>query len=123
MTNKLDKFEINNIFIYVSATFNNTKLTVTDNKGNVIMWDSSGKQGFKGSKRGSSLASQKAAMSITKKLYDMGVRSVNVFISGLGVGKESSVKAIHNGGISIISITDITKFPFNGCRPPSPRSV
>lgn len=109
--------------IYLNSSFNNTKITVSDFDGNVVSTDSSGMQGFKGAKKNTPFAAQRCALSIVKKLMLLGVKSAHLLISGPGSGRDSAIKAISNGGIEIKTITDITKFPFNGCRPPKKRRI
>ncbi len=108
---------------YIQATFNNTIITITDPKGNVITWASAGGQGFKGSRKGTPYAAQIAAENAAKKAVDSGMRQVDVFINGPGAGRESAIRAIQSAGLEINLIKDITPVPHNGCRPPKRRRV
>jgi small subunit ribosomal protein S11 len=108
---------------HVQATFNNVIITLTDVTGNTISWSSSGKMGFKGSKKNTPFAAQVAAEQATKEAYDLGLRKVDVFIKGPGAGREAAVRSIQTSGIEILTIKDITPIPHNGCRPPKRRRV
>jgi small subunit ribosomal protein S11 len=108
---------------YVSATFNNIIISLTNNAGQVISWSSAGKMGFKGSKKNTPYAAQLAATDCAKVAYDLGLRKVKVFVKGPGSGRESAIRAINAAGISISEIMDITPLPHNGCRPPKRRRV
>lgn len=107
----------------IKATFNNVIVTLTDNSGNTIGWSSSGKMGFKGSKKNTPFAAQVCAEAVAKQAYDMGLRKVDVFIKGPGSGREAAVRALQTSGLEILSIKDITPIPHNGCRPPKRRRV
>lgn len=111
------------IRIYLTATFNNTKMTATDLEGSVIACSSSGMQGFKGAKKNTPFAAQKTAENLTKKLLALGVKSAHLLVSGPGSGRDSAIKSVNANGIEIKTITDVTKFPFNGCRPPKKRRI
>ena len=108
---------------YVSATFNNIIISLTNNAGQVISWSSAGKMGFKGSKKNTPYAAQLAATDCAKVAYDLGLRKVKVFVKGPGSGRESAIRAINAAGIAISEIMDITPLPHNGCRPPKRRRV
>jgi len=108
---------------YIQATFNNTIITITDPNGNVVTWSSAGKEGFKGSKKGTPYAAQRAAEAAAKKAIGLGVRQVDVFIKGPGAGRESAIRAIQSAGLGINLIKDITPVPHNGCKPPKRRRV
>lgn len=108
---------------YIHATFNNTKVTFTDLHGNVLCWSSSGKAGFKGSKKSTAYAAQLVATEVTKKAQMLGMREVEVRIKGPGAGRESAVRGISATGIGISALQDITPVPHNGCRPPKRRRV
>jgi small subunit ribosomal protein S11 len=108
---------------HVKATFNNVIITLTDSYGNTISWASSGKMGFKGSKKNTPFAAQVAAESVAKTAYDMGLRKVDVFVKGPGSGREAAVRSLQTAGLEILSIKDITPIPHNGCRPPKRRRV
>lgn len=109
--------------IYVEATYNNTKMCLTDTMGNVVAWSSSGSLGFSGAKKGTPFAAAKVGELLGEKANDMGVKEVAVVISGVGAGRESSVRAFSTKGIHISSIKDETPVPHNGPRPPKPRRV
>ncbi len=108
---------------YVKATFNNTIITLTDTYGNVISWSTSGKNGFKGSRKSTPFAAQVAAEAAAKEAYDLGLRKVEVFIKGPGGGREAAVRSLQTSGLEISVIRDITPVPHNGCRPPKRRRV
>ncbi len=108
---------------HVKATFNNVIVTLTDIQGNTISWASSGKMGFKGSKKNTPFAAQVAAESAAKTALDAGLRKVDVFIKGPGSGREAAVRSLQTTGLEILSIKDITPIPHNGCRPPKRRRV
>jgi small subunit ribosomal protein S11 len=108
---------------HVQATFNNVIITLTDTTGNTIAWSSSGKMGFKGSKKNTPFAAQVAAEQAAKEAFDLGLRKVDVFITGPGAGREAAVRSLQTSGIEIITIKDITPIPHNGCRPPKRRRV
>ena len=107
--------------VHIHATFNNTVVTITDKEGNVISWDSAGTQGIKGSKKSTPFAAGMAAESAGKKDADMGMKTVDVFVKGLGSGREAAIRSLATAGLEIKSITDVTPIPHNGCRPPKRR--
>lgn len=108
---------------YIHSTFNNTLITLTDPDGNVLSWGSSGIVGFKGSRKGTAFAAQRAADTAARKAMDHGVREVEIFIKGPGAGREAAIRSIQAAGINVTSIRDVTPIPHNGCRPPSKRRV
>jgi len=108
---------------YVKATFNNVIVTLTDAYGNTISWASSGKLGFKGSRKNTPYAAQVAAQEAAKEAFDLGLRRVDVFLKGPGSGRESAVRALSAAGLEILTIRDTTPVPHNGCRPPKRRRV
>jgi small subunit ribosomal protein S11 len=108
---------------HVKATFNNVIITLTDAYGNTISWSSSGKMGFKGSKKNTPFAAQVAAEAVSKAAYDLGLRKVDVLVKGPGSGREAAVRSLQTAGLEILSIKDITPIPHNGCRPPKRRRV
>lgn len=108
---------------YIKATFNNVMITLTDLQGNTIAWSSSGKRGFKGSRKNTPYAAQVASSEAAREAHDMGLRRVDVFVKGPGSGRESAIRAISTSGIEIKTIRDITPIPHNGCRPPKRRRV
>ena len=103
---------------FIHSTFNNTIVTLTDNDGNAISWASAGTLGFKGSKKSTPFAAGMSAEATAKAAYDMGMRKVEVFVKGLGSGRETAIRSLQTAGLEISSITDITPVPHNGCRPP-----
>ena len=108
---------------YVNATFNNTIVTITDLTGNVVVWSSAGANGFKGSRKSTPFAAQVAGETAARKAKELGMRSVSVLISGPGAGRESALRALHQGGLGVTLIKDITPVPHNGCRPRKSRRV
>jgi len=108
---------------HIRASFNNIIISLTNNQGQVISWSSAGKMGFRGSKKNTPYAAQVAAEECTKEAYDFGLRRVKVFVKGPGTGRESAIRAIHNSGVEVMEIMDITPQPHNGCRPPKRRRV
>jgi len=109
--------------VYVQSTFNNTIITVTDEKGNTIAWSSAGTVGFKGSKKGTAFAAQLAAEAVGKQILDSGIKRVDVYIKGPGAGRESSIRALQAVGLNIDMIKDTTPVTHNGCRPRKRRRV
>ena len=108
---------------HVNATFNNTMISISDVQGNVIAWSSAGMQGFKGSRKSTPYAAQMAAEDAGKKAQEHGMKTLEVFVKGPGSGRESAIRAIHNSGILVSEIIDVTPLPHNGCRPPNKRRV
>ena len=108
---------------HIHATFNNIIISLTNQSGQVISWSSSGKMGFRGSKKNTPYAAQVAATDCSKEAYDLGLRRVKVYVKGPGAGRESAIRTIHNSGIEVTEIVDITPIPHNGCRPPKRRRV
>ena len=108
---------------HVSATFNNTMITISDAQGNAIAWSSAGSQGFKGSRKSTPYAAQVAAEDAGKKAMEHGMRAVSVYVKGPGAGRESALRAVANSGLKITMIKDVTPIPHNGCRPPKKRRV
>ncbi|MCX6258811.1 MAG: 30S ribosomal protein S11 [Bacteroidia bacterium] len=108
---------------HIMASFNNIIVTLTNSQGQVISWSSAGKMGFKGSKKNTPYAAQTAAGDCAKVAYDLGLRRVKVYVKGPGAGRESAIRTIHNAGIEVAEIVDVTPLPHNGCRPPKRRRV
>jgi 30S ribosomal protein S11 len=108
---------------HVSATFNNVIISLTNKKGDVIAWSSAGKMGFRGSKKNPPYAAQVAAEDAAKVAFDAGLKKVKVYVKGPGNGRESAIRTIHNAGIEVTEIIDVTPLPHNGCRPPKKRRV
>ncbi|MDT8400187.1 MAG: 30S ribosomal protein S11 [Bacteroidales bacterium] len=108
---------------HIHSSFNNIIISLTNNSGQVIAWASAGKMGFRGSKKNTPYAAQMAAEDCSKVAYDLGLRKVKVFVKGPGSGRESAIRSIHNSGIEVTEIVDVTPMPHNGCRPPNRRRV
>jgi len=108
---------------HISATFNNIIISLTNKKGEVISWSSAGKMGFRGSKKNTPYAAQMAAEDCGKVALEAGLKKVKVYVKGPGNGRESAIRSIHNSGIEVTEIIDITPIPHNGCRPPKRRRV
>jgi small subunit ribosomal protein S11 len=108
---------------FVTASFNNIIISLTNNAGQVVSWASAGKMGFKGSKKNTPYAAQMAATDCAKTAYDLGLRKVKVFVKGPGSGRESAIRTLHTAGIEVMEIQDVTPLPHNGCRPPKRRRV
>jgi small subunit ribosomal protein S11 len=106
---------------HIKASFNNIIISMTNGAGQVISWSSAGKMGFRGSKKNTPYAAQKAAEDCAKVAHELGLRKVNVYIKGAGVGRESAVRTIQEAGIEVAVIKDVTPLPHNGCRPPKRR--
>ena len=104
--------------VHIKASFNNTIISVSDENGNAISWASAGTIGYKGSKKSTPFAAQMASESAAKKAYDAGMRKVDIMVKGLGPGRETAIRAIPAAGLEVMSITDVTPVPHNGCRPP-----
>ena len=104
---------------HIHSTFNNTIVTITDKEGNVVSWATSGTSGFKGSKKKTPFAAGMSAEAAGKAAYDSGMRKVDVFVKGLGSGRETAIRSLQTAGLEIQSITDVTPVPHNGCRPPT----
>lgn len=108
---------------HVKATFNNTLVTITDMEGNVVVWGSAGKAGFKGSKKSTPFAATVAAEQVGREAVNLGVKRVHVRVQGPGSGRESAIQALAAAGLQVRSIRDVTPIPHNGCRPPKKRRV
>jgi small subunit ribosomal protein S11 len=108
---------------HITATFNNTIITITDSKGNAVSWGTAGKSGFKGSKKSTSFAATVAAENCGRDALNAGVRKVHVRVQGPGAGRESAIQALSSVGLTVLSIRDVTPIPHNGCRPPKKRRV
>ncbi|MCP5111441.1 MAG: 30S ribosomal protein S11 [bacterium] len=120
---KKEKKNVPEGIVHVQATFNNTIVTFSDLKGNVIAWSSSGSLGFRGSRKGTPFAAQQASLTAGKRAKESGMRRVEVRVSGPGSGRESAVRALATLGIEVRHIKDTTPIPHNGCRPPKRRRV
>ena len=108
---------------YIQSTFNNTIITLTDPQGNVIAWSSAGTEGFKGSRKSTAFAAQRAGDSAARKGRDHGLRQVEVHVRGPGPGREAAIRALQAAGLFVTSIRDVTPIPHNGCRSPKRRRV
>jgi small subunit ribosomal protein S11 len=108
---------------HVKASFNNTIITIVDSAGQVIAWDSAGTIGYKGSRKSTPYAAQRAAEKVADKVKKMGVHELEVLVRGPGSGRESAIRALANSGIEVKSIEDVTPLPHNGCRPRKRRRV
>lgn len=108
---------------HIQSTFNNTIVTISDTKGEVISWASSGSSGFKGAKKGTPFAAQTASESAARRAMDQGMRQIEVMVSGPGAGRETAIRALQGAGLEITLIRDVTPIPHNGCRPPKRRRV
>ena len=108
---------------YIHSSFNNTLITLTDTKGNVLSWASAGTVEFKGSRKGTAFAAQRAAEQAAKKGIERGLRQVDVFIKGPGAGREAAIRSLQSSGLEVLSIRDVTPIPHNGCRPSKRRRV
>ena len=108
---------------HIKTSFNNTIVALTDREGNVIVWESAGSAGFKGSKKSTPFAAQVTADSAARKGMEHGLQKVEVFVKGPGSGRETAIRTIQNTGIEVVGIKDVTPIPHNGCRPPKRRRV
>lgn len=108
---------------YVASSFNNTMVTITDPRGNVVSWGSAGASGFKGSRKSTPYAAQITAEGAARRAMDHGLRQVDVFVKGPGSGREAAIRSLQASGINVLSITDVTPIPHNGCRAPKSRRV
>jgi small subunit ribosomal protein S11 len=109
--------------VHISATFNNTIVTITDKQGNTVVWGSSGSAGFRGSRKSTPFAARLAAEKAIKAAQAMGIQEVEIFVKGPGPGRESAIRAVQGAGLKVTAITDKTPVPHNGCRPPKKRRV
>ena len=108
---------------HVQASFNNTIVTITDMSGNTVGWASPGNQGFKGSRKSTPFAAQRAGEAAARKAMENGMRQVDVYVNGPGAGRESAIRSLQSAGLRINLIRDVTPIPHNGCRPPKRRRV
>ena len=108
---------------HIQATFNNVIISLTNGGGQVISWSSAGKMGFRGSKKNTPYAAQMAAEDCSKVALEAGLKKVKVYVKGPGNGRESAIRSIHNSGVEVTEIIDVTPMPHNGCRPPKRRRV
>ena len=122
-TKRKERKNISNGVAHVSATYNNTMITITDVQGNTIAWSSAGAMGFKGSRKSTPYAAQVAAEDAGKKAAEHGMKTLEIEVSGPGSGRESALRALQTVGFQVNSIKDVTPIPHNGCRPPKRRRV
>jgi len=122
-TKKKVKRSVTDGVAHVHASFNNTIITITDRQGNALGWSTAGASGFKGSRKSTPFAAQVAASKVGEMVREYGLKNLEVCVKGPGPGRESAVRALHNAGFKITSITDVTPIPHNGCRPPKKRRV
>ena len=108
---------------YVQATYNNTIVTLTDLNGNTLSWSSAGSSGFAGPKKSTPYAASIVVRNALEKSKDFGIKEVNIFVTGVGQGREGAVRAFHAQGVNVLGMKDLTPIPHNGCRPPRPRRV
>jgi len=109
--------------VYIQSTFNNTLITLTDPEGKVIAWGSAGSVGFKGSRKSTAFAAQRAGEGAARKGMEHGLRQVDVYVRGPGPGREAAIRSLQAAGLLVTSIRDVTPIPYNGCRPPKRRRV
>jgi small subunit ribosomal protein S11 len=120
---KKQKKNVPNGIAHIQSTFNNTIVTISDSKGDVVSWASAGSSGFKGAKKGTPFAAQTAADSAARRAIEQGMRQIEVMVSGPGAGRETAIRALQGAGLEITLIRDVTPIPHNGCRPPKRRRV
>ncbi len=123
MKTKLKKNNVGLGILHVNASFNNTMLSLSDKNGNILTWSSSGREGFTGSKKSTPFAAAQIAKNIIEQMKKMGVTQIEIVVSGIGNGRDSALRVIGGSGIDILSITDKTPLPHNGCRPRKSRRV
>ena len=122
-TRRRDRKNIEKGMAHIHSSFNNTIVTITDVKGNVISWASAGGLGFKGSRKSTPFAAGEVAETAAKKAMEHGLKTVDVFVKGPGSGREAAIRSLQTTGLEISSIKDVTPIPHNGCRPPKRRRV
>ncbi|HIE48512.1 MAG TPA: 30S ribosomal protein S11 [Gammaproteobacteria bacterium] len=123
VTKKTTKRRVSEAIAHIHASFNNTLINITDKKGNAIAQSSAGAQGFRGSRKSTPFAAQKAAEAVGDKVKMAGVESLEIQVRGPGSGRESAIRGLNSRGFKITKITDVTPIPHNGCRPPKRRRV
>lgn len=109
--------------VYIQSSFNNTLVTITDEKGDTVTWAAAGGMGFRGTKKGTPFAAQMTASKAARKAAELGIRQVAVFVKGPGPGRETAIRAVQAAGIAVVSLKDVSPLPHNGCRPPKARRV
>jgi small subunit ribosomal protein S11 len=115
--------DVANAKVYIQSSFNNTIVSITDERGNLMVWATAGSSGFKGTKKGTPFAAQVTADNAAKKAIGFGVKTVSVFVKGPGSGRETAIRALQGAGLVVTSIKDVTPIPHDGCRPPKARRV
>ena len=120
---KKNKINVTEAEAHIHATYNNTIVTICDHNGNAISWSSAGRIGYKGSKKKTPFAAGMSAEAAGKAAYDAGIRKVEVFVKGIGGGRETAVRSLQTAGLEITAINDVTPVPHNGCRPPKRRRI
>jgi len=120
---KKERKNIQSGVAHIQASFNNTIVTLTDVTGNVVIWASSGSQGFKGSRKSTPFSAQRAAEVAGKKAVEQGMKHIEIYLKGPGSGRESAVRGLQSAGLKVSLIKDVTPVPHNGCRPPKRRRV
>ena len=120
---KKERRIVQNGVAHVQASFNNTIVTITDMNGNTVAWTSAGNQGFKGSRKSTPFAAQRAGEAAARKAMESGMRQIDVYVNGPGSGRESAIRSLQGAGLRINMIRDVTPIPHNGCRPPKRRRV
>lgn len=109
--------------VFIQSSFNNTIVTIADDRGAVLCWASAGGSGFKGTKKGTPFAAQMTASKVGKRAIELGVKQVAVYVKGPGPGRETAIRALQSVGLQVISLKDVSPLPHNGCRPPKARRV
>ena len=123
VTKKTNRKKVSEGIAHIHASFNNTLISITDKQGNAIAQSSSGAQGFRGSRKSTPFAAQKAAEAVSDKIKTIGIESLEIQVRGPGSGRESAIRGLNASGFKITKITDVTPIPHNGCRPPKRRRV
>ena len=123
VTKKTNRKKVSEGIAHIHASFNNTLISITDKQGNAIAQSSSGAQGFRGSRKSTPFAAQKAAEAVGDKIKTIGIESLEIQVRGPGSGRESAIRGLNSSGFKITKITDVTPIPHNGCRPPKRRRV
>ena len=123
VTRRRDRKNIEKGEAHIHSSFNNTIVTITDERGNVISWASAGELGFKGSRKSTPFASQMAAETAAKAAMEHGLKSIEVYVKGPGAGREAAIRSLQAAGLEVTLIKDVTPIPHNGCRPPKRRRV
>ena len=109
--------------VFIQCSFNNTIVSLADDRGDILAQSSAGANGFKGTKKGTPFAAGVTASRVAKRAIELGVKQISVFIKGPGPGRETAVRSLGNSGLILVSLKDVTPLPHNGCRPPKPRRV